>query len=593
MPSLRFLAYLAHRVEGLRVALLLAARPGEECAAAQELIESLAVEPDAVLLRPRPLGRSAVRSLVTQALGARVGGRQPHACADAEFSEACRLATGGNPFLLGELLAELRGIGVPPIAAQIHRLTAVAPEGVRRAILVRLARLLDGADALARACAVLGDGADPRVAARLAGIPEGRVAMLVDALVSARIVEPHLALTFVHPLVRAAVTTSMGPAELAAAHRKAATMLAAELGDADVIAAHLLAANPRSDPWVVGLLREAATRATARGAPEMSARYLRRALDEPPAPRDRHGVLFDLGVAEMHAGVPEAIGHLTAAADTARTPVDSCRASLMLARTLFLAGRIADAVEVCERAIEKLAGRAPELAMELEVELVTAATQDALTRPVAVRWHAQRGGDPEPSTRPGCMLLASRAMEEVITLGSRVRAIELAERALSGGRLLEEHGVGTLPSAVLSLTLSGRARRSLLVWDEVIARQRARGDVRGLALASAFRGYAAYYVGDLDAAVADTRLALDLARGQELQQLTEGFAAAWHVYALIDTGDHAAAEQELLAAAPMLAPGASFVGNYLLSARGQLRLAQGRPDEAVADLQECGRRVAA
>ena len=76
-------------------------------------------------------------------------------------------------------------------------------------------------------------------------------------------------------------------------------------------------------------------------------------------------------------------------------------------------------------------------------------------------------------------------------------------------------------------------------------------------------------------------------------RLTEGFATAWLVYALIDTGDHAAAEEELVAATPMIGPGAPFIANYLLSARGRLRLAQGRYDEAVTDLQECGRRAAA
>ena len=166
-------------------------------------------------------------------------------------------------------------------------------------------------------------------------------------------------------------------------------------------------------------------------------------------------------------------------------------------------------------------------------------------------------------------------------------------RALVGGRLYDEHAVACLPCAVLSLTLSGHAGRSLRVWDDVMARQRARGDVRGFALASAFRGYAALHVGDLDAAVADTTAALELARGVPLLRPIAAYATAWLGYALVEAGDYGTAEKVLGAQAATLGPDALFSANYLLSARGRLRLAQGRFAEAAADLRECGRRCAA
>ena len=496
LPSLRFLAYLAHRIEGLNVALMLAARPGE-WGSGHEILEQITAEPPATVIRPGPLGRDAVASLVAGVLGS---------APDAQFGAACMAATGGNPFLVGELLAELHESGVPPVAAEAQRLAAIAPHGVRRAVRARLTRLPDGAAALARAAAVLGDGADARLAAMLAGLPVDRVPELTDLLVAARIFEPRLALTFVHPLVRTAVIGNTGPAEIAAAHHRAAVLLAADGKRGDALVPHLLAADPRGDPWVAEVLRDAATRAAAGGAPEVGARYLLRAMAEPAPASERFGLLLDLGTAEMHVGVDRAVGHLTAAVELADGPIDRARARLRLARTLFLAGRVPESVHLSERAIEELGGNAPELALELEAELAIAATQDVTTRSVAIRRNAQRSVDPKPTSRAGCMMLANLSIEEVITGGSRQRAVDLAERALSDRWLFDDQTVVTLPSAVLSLTLSGCARRAIEVWGEVIDRHRRQGDVRGFALASAFRGYAAGYVGDLDAAVADTDL---------------------------------------------------------------------------------------
>ena len=265
----------------------------------------------------------------------------------------------------------------------------------------------------------------------------------------------------------------------------------------------------------------------------------------------------------------------------------------MLARTMFLAGRIVDSVKLSERAIGELGDSDPELRLELEAELIIAAIQDVRTRPLVASWIPDRRAAPEPTSRGACMLLANMAVEELFTAGSRERAVAFAERALVGGRLYDEHPPACLPCAVLSLTLSGHAGRSLRVWDDAMARQRARGDVTGFTLASAFRGYAALHVGDLDAAVADTTAAIELVRGMPLLQPIAAYATAWLGYALVEAGDYGTAEKVLGAQAATLGPDALISANYLLSARGRLRLAQGRFAEAAADLRECGSRCAA
>lgn len=580
IPSLRFLAYLARRLDGVAVALLVTTRPNAEDPQ-RALLDVLAAEPLAATARPRPLGADGVRTLVSAALGP----------SDPAFAAACRTATGGNPFLLTELLAELAAAGVTAGRDDVDRIDAVVPRGVQRAVLARLAAIPEPAAQLARAAAVLGDGADARRAARLVGVGDIEVGGAVDALVTARLVEPEITLTFLHPLLRAAVGSTLGPAALAATHRRVALLLAEEGEGGDLLVPHLLGATSTGDAWVVDALLDAARRATARGAPDAAVRYLERALVEPPPPALRHPVLLELGRAAMTAGRPQALDHASAAVAEAPDAVTRGRATLLLARVLFEVGRTADAVRMSQQVIVELDGLEPELTRELEAELLSAAIQDLTTLPVALRWHEERTVDPEPDDRTGCMLLADMALLEVLTCGSRTRAAVLATAALTDGHLYGESGEITLPAALLSLTLCGQERRSIELWDGVLADQRDRGNVRGFVRASAARGYAAFHVGDHDAAIADLRSALELARTEAGLWTIEGFAVAWLVPPLIDVGDLAAAEHELMTVAPRFGAGPLLNVNYLLSARGQLRLAQGRLDDAVTDLQECGRRA--
>jgi hypothetical protein len=78
---------------------------------------------------------------------------------DAGFCAACREATGGNPLLLSELLKTLWDEGVRPKASQANVIRDLGPRAVSRGVLLRLARLPADAVPVARAVAVLGDGA--------------------------------------------------------------------------------------------------------------------------------------------------------------------------------------------------------------------------------------------------------------------------------------------------------------------------------------------------------------------------------------------------------------------------------------------------
>ena len=114
-PSLRWLAHLAARIDGLPIALLLAVRSGPDEPA---VLDELRAGPACTAVRLGPLGGEATAALVRERLGGR---------ADTELCRACHNYTGGNPFLLESLAAALRepGSGDP-----LSRMENLAPEPV-------------------------------------------------------------------------------------------------------------------------------------------------------------------------------------------------------------------------------------------------------------------------------------------------------------------------------------------------------------------------------------------------------------------------------------------------------------------------------
>jgi hypothetical protein len=129
-PSLRWLAHLGARIEGLPVALLLAVRDGPGGPA---VIEELRAWSACTSLRLGPLEAQATAALVRQRLGGR---------ADEQLCQACHASTGGNPFLLEALTSALLSPGDGSLLARVDSLGS---EPVARAVLRRVGQLGDGA----------------------------------------------------------------------------------------------------------------------------------------------------------------------------------------------------------------------------------------------------------------------------------------------------------------------------------------------------------------------------------------------------------------------------------------------------------------
>jgi DNA-binding CsgD family transcriptional regulator len=577
--SLRFLNYLAPRLDGLPVAILASARTDETATA--DLVR-LAAAPETTLLRPQPLSVEGTAALCERRLGAPVAG---------EFATACREATGGNPFFLEALLREAGERELATASREAIRVERIGPAVVAQAVLLRLSGVPAAATAVVRAVAVLGDGASLAEAARLADVTEEDAARAADLLATLAILKPGEGLEFAHPIVREAVYSDIGSHERAEAHARAATILAASGAAQERIAAQIAEAEPAGEPQRVELLRRVAADALARGAPAAAAAWLGRALAEPPTPASRPEVLIELGSAELRVAAPGAVDHLAAAVDVIRQPKLLTTSVSLLALALTMAGEGDRAVGALESGIEVVEPADRELALVLEAELASHAQQASLEARAGAATRLERRRNLEGATPGERLVLGSLAFEDARASESAAEASEHIERALAGGLLGDRELDVT--GLVYDLMTGLIATDALDLADDCIENMLADADDRAsipaLAFATSLRARCAMRRGAVAQAETDARTALQLLTSHDIR-LAAMIALGHLIEALVEGGELDAAERALRdsGVGDEIPPGQST--KDLLRARGLLRLALGRTSEGVHDLVEFGRR---
>jgi DNA-binding NarL/FixJ family response regulator len=475
--SLRFVAYLERRLDGLGVLIVAATRP-DEPEAESRLIWEIAQDPAASSIRLSPLSEDAASEMVRGRLGAE---------SEPVFCVACHRATGGNPLLLEELLKAMRAEGIEPDAAHASAITDIGPRAVTRTVLLRLARLPPDAAVVARTIAVLGDGAGLPATAALAGLDETRTAEATRTLVAAEILRSQPNTGFVHALVRDAVYYELSRSERELEHERAARALA-ELGAApEVLAGHLLAVPPRAEDWVAGVLLDAARLATRRGDTEATASYLRRALDERAPGQDRTALLLELGAVETLVNVPAAIEHLREARELLENPLQRALAGELLARALMLMGAADEMVAVARTAGSELGERHRDqqralAAIELYGVSCGADVPDAAARVASAR----AGGVPD---RMGAkMLAATAAWEWALTGGTAAECSDFA-RAVFADRALIGRAPGLSTALLGGVLVLADDDEPLRVWEEVLSTARRQGSMYAVCMAVLYRGW--------------------------------------------------------------------------------------------------------
>jgi len=580
-PSLRFLNYLARRLDGLAIGVVLGLRAGEPRASG-ELVSALADDPSASVLRPAALSESAVAKLVA------VEFRESP---EPEFCRACHAVTGGNPFLLRELLHAMRYEGTAPTAEASARVADFVPRGVARSVLVRISSISGSAGALARALAILGDDCELRIAARLAGLDQPAGARAADLLRAAEILRPSRELKFVHPIVRSAIYTDVPHAQRSLLHAKAARVLDEARANGGRVAAQLLETDAADDSWTVAVLRNAAREAIDRGAPDNAVACLSRALLEAPTSADRPDVLHELGTAEMLSNRPGAIDHLSLreALDGTADPALRAATAQQLATALALLwDKPQAAIGVLDKALAELAADDRHLSARMESYLLTIAAATPVTRalvdPLLAGVRRRTLGD-SPSERLLLASLAFYCMAEGRP-ADHVRAI--AERALGGGLLPDVSGEYWIFYGLISALIFADQFELADSWlARAVTEAQAHGSVFEFASASAFRASVAYRTGNLVQAEADGRAALEAAGPSST--LVVNVALLPLLDTLIDRGEFAAGERLAIGDVAESFAHDGMTYQLALVARGRLRIAQGRVQQGLADLLSVGR----
>ncbi len=574
-PSARALAFIARRLEGQPLALILATRPLDPTLAPEAA--ALVSDPAAELLRPSPLTQAAVGALVDARLS-----EEP----DDRFVRACLEVTDGNPFLVGELLDEAAARGLKPTAAAAAEVGAMVPRGVANAVLLRLARLAPAAAALARALSVLGDGAQVGDAARLTGIAGADLEAAMAALVSAGVVESGGTVRFTHPILRTAIYGDLSPAERERLHHAAAPILRERGAPAGRVAAHVMHTEPAADPGAVALLRDAARDALALGDAAGAAALLSRALDEPPAPGDRAAVLLELGRASARAGAPEAIAPLSEIVEHGEDPAMIAAAAIELSGMLFFAGRAAEGAAILRRAQERLPAGEP-AREQLEVAILGVSYTSASNRRdahMAIADLRDPGGPPRSALQ--ATTLAALAMDEVVYLRSAATASDLAERALAGGLPLEPHRAWAL-LALSVLAITDRLDAAQRGADEILAEARERGAAFTVATISAHRAFIDVRRGDLVAAQADAQAAIELASDLLGAEFVVVMAVPAAVLAGLDRDETTDSLRQLVDRSGVRYDTELPASSQLRYASGVLRAAAGNHEAAIEELRGC------
>jgi DNA-binding CsgD family transcriptional regulator len=581
-PSLRWLLYLTRRLEGVPLLVAAATRPPEGESRDPTLVAALIADPEVVAIRPQPLGRASIAALAHE-----LHGLEP----DEAFCAALQTATGGNPLFVGAVLDAVAREGTSPTAEHAPRLLELGAQGVARAVGLRLARLPPQALALLRAASILGDGTQLRHAAALAGVEASQLGLAAAILVRLDLLRREDPLEFFHPVVRGAVHETLDVVERDAAHRSAAALLLQAGAPPEGAAGHLLRVAPRADRFVVSTLRQAAERALAQGAAEVAVGYLSRALEEQMDPAARAEVLVELGLAERRTNGPAAADHLRAGLELLADRSRRGAVALELGRALWFTDRIADALAVFEQALDEVdRERDPDLYELLLAELISSAWSDAQTFPIAEAAIGELDLDGLHGGLGSEILLATMAHYEFRLGLRRERAIELARRALAPGNLLASGSMAFYDTVVV-LARAGLLDESVSILDQAVAQARWRGDIFNVAYMLMWRGRWQTHRGDLRAAVADLREAIDLC-------VAHGMRVAWPynigflAHALLEQGDADEAARVIdRGGFPEQLPLDQVHPIWFRLSRGRLRIEVGGPERGVEELRQVGETV--
>lgn len=544
--SLRFLNYLAERLEDLPVVLVVTLRTGDPVAAS-EFVARLAAANVDHYLRPNELSRCAVGQLFVDS--------GITSSAEDEIIAASWRATRGNPFLVNELLSAMRMPGPDSPGTDPSRVLAFAPQTVRRRVVLRLSALGSDSVAFARACAVIGDDVPVQRAGRLAGLDPAAAVAAAERLVAAQILSGEDPVCFAHPMIRSAVYEEFDAGDRPRTHLRTAMLLHAEGAPPEVVSHHLLAGTPCDATWVAEVLHAGARAVARKGDPASAVRYLHRAVAMAEPGRGDAAMLIDLGLVEAASGETTSLDRFEAALSVVHEPAEQGRTLYALGQTLYRYGRQDEAAAIFRRGAEVFRTRDRDLALTFEGALMCSAYYVARNHDETVQRIEAIAVDIAPDgsvTTPERVVLAVLSLHRAMKMDPG--AAGLALRALGDGALLREQTSESMAAnlAILALACCGHAAEANAAADAVLADARERGDALAVAEASLTRAFVMQARGKVTDAAADAQTAIHgMEQGfHNLGPLPHAILAQ----CLLEQGDLEAAASALRAGEALLSP---------------------------------------
>jgi ATP/maltotriose-dependent transcriptional regulator MalT len=296
-------------------------------------------------------------------------------------------------------------------------------------------------------------------------------------------------------------------------------------------------------------------------------------------------VLREAARAEASAGRDAACLLLEEALDLTSDPRERAGIALEVAEAYAALFRWVEAVDVIERALAELGEADPALAARLEGELVVCGLHDARRAPRVAPVLQRLSSRSLPASAAEALAVA-RGMSMLLAGQPGDKAALPLEEALSRAAPGAENW-DTRAALLWSLVTAERFDSVEMALGPMIAEVRRSGSARGFVAVYSTLGLLKLRLGALPEADAAARVAL---RVLQEGDLASGLAFAATVLAevAVEAGELDEA-QALISLLPQEGWQAG-VGTVLIpAARGRLRLALGRPAEALADFMTCAR----
>jgi DNA-binding CsgD family transcriptional regulator len=577
--SARWCSYLARRLDGLPVALVLAV----DCDAgtADGPVKELRGELSALMYTSQ-LQLGSLDAADTAELMAGIFGQRP----DPAFAAHCHALACGNPQTLKAIATRLSAAGLTPsadnqaaAAGAASTLADVVLDWVRHSeplaadVIEQFA--VSPTASLETAAMLLGVGEDVAMAARATfrryGLLTGR--------------QPD---QFADPAMRSAIVDGLSPRVLADMHLRAATLLARIGAPAITVAEHIMSVGLLGERWAQQILRQAAGDAAADGDWHAAGRYLSRLLLELNDRAEVLPVLAELGAVEYHSDLQASVQRLLTVADQ---PVEESAGSAALAAFAEPAVTLESAA-AADRFRRAAASLAVTAGADRAAQLRLAAQSLLSGRDAGVRSAVRRlkaGGNDDAAAR---QLLAVRALSVAGQGGGRGRCVGLARRGVGADPARGAHprpSTGTL--AALALVWAGEFGLAADACAHALDRARSQRSLPTQVLVLLVRAEIAYRRGDLRAAAVDLRQAQPLSERAGAGSLAAA-AMAMLARVLLARGE----EDAIPAMAGEFDPKADshvFIAGLEQEARGMIAASRGDHRQALHLYLDCGRLLTA